>query len=299
MKKSTNNNIRRERIIMIASSVFVLTALTMTGLFMKNQENKEQDNGYSVDFTALENNAESKIQNNPDTGIAQNAPVGDSDLLQESPNSDLDYMPLEADSTQVEIPGLTGSNKDSEKENGKKDSSTKDVGTKNNLSDTEAQTQAPQSEPAQETAGEQVEVAMPLAFNEADGLVRPLEGDILLHYSMGSSIYFATLDQYKYNPAVMISAVEGTGVSACAAGKVISIFEDSEIGKALTLDLGNGYYATYGQLKDIVVSVDSYVNAGDVIASVAAPTKYFAAEGSNLYFRLEKDGSPINPENLF
>ena len=54
-----------------------------------------------------------------------------------------------------------------------------------------------------------------------------------------------------------------------------------------------------GQLKDIEVTKNSYVNAGDTIGSVAAPTKYFSVEGSNLYFELTKDGEPVNPENLF
>ena len=34
---------------------------------------------------------------------------------------------------------------------------------------------------------------------------------------------------------------------------------------------------------------------GDVIAEVAAPTKYFSVEGTNVYFKLTKDGEPVNP----
>ena len=120
-----------------------------------------------------------------------------------------------------------------------------------------------------------------------------------MHYSMDASIYFATLDQYKYNPAVMLSANEGDVVNVCADGKVVSIFEDAKIGNAVTLDLGNGYQATYGQLKDIQVTEGSYVNRGETLASVAAPTKYFTTEGTNLYFQLTKDGEPVNPEGMF
>ena len=43
----------------------------------------------------------------------------------------------------------------------------------------------------------------------------------------------------------------------------------------------------------------NYVNRGDVLAKVSAPTKYFSVEGSNLYFQLTKDGEPVNPEGLF
>ena len=138
-----------------------------------------------------------------------------------------------------------------------------------------------------------------LSFSEADGLLRPVSGDILLPYSMDASIYFATLAQYKYNPAVMIVAEEGEQVSVCAAGKVVDIYEDAKIGNAVVLDLGDGYQATYGQLEDITVSVNSYVEEGEVLGVVAAPTKYYSVEGTNLYFQLTKDDEPVNPEILF
>ncbi|MGN1145190.1 MAG: peptidoglycan DD-metalloendopeptidase family protein, partial [Acetatifactor sp.] len=64
-------------------------------------------------------------------------------------------------------------------------------------------------------------------------------------------------------------------------------------------DLGDGYQATYGQLKDISVTLNSYIDAGEALGSVAAPTKYYSVEGSNLYFQLTKDGVAINPENMF
>ncbi len=88
-------------------------------------------------------------------------------------------------------------------------------------------------------------------------------------------------------------------MSACAEGRVVSIFENEEIGHAITMDLGDGYMITYGQLKGINVTLNSYVEPGEAIASVAAPTKYYSREGSNLYLQLTKDGAPVNPESLF
>ena len=40
---------------MLASSAFVLAALTMTGVYMKGQNVESKDDGYTLDFTALEN----------------------------------------------------------------------------------------------------------------------------------------------------------------------------------------------------------------------------------------------------
>ena len=36
-------------------------------------------------------------------------------------------------------------------------------------------------------------------------------------------------------------------------------------------------------------------DVGDGIGTVAAPTKYYSLEGTNVYFKLTKDGEPVNP----
>ena len=86
---------------------------------------------------------------------------------------------------------------------------------------------------------------------------------------------------------------------ACADGKVEHLFEDAEIGLGFTVELGNGYELTYGQLKELTVEQGSYIQEGDVIGVVGAPTKYFSVEGANLYLKLTADGIPVNPESLF
>ena len=134
-----------------------------------------------------------------------------------------------------------------------------------------------------------------LTFSDSDTLVWPIVGNILVNYSMDKTVYFPTLQQYKYNPAIIIQANEGDLVTAASAGKVISIFNDPQIGNGITMELGGGYEVTYGQLANILVSEGSYVAAGDVIAEVASPTKYFSVEGTNVYFKLTKDGTPVNP----
>lgn len=336
MKRNRKNSIKKERIIMIASSAFVLAALTMTGVYMKERNVESKDDGYSVDFAALEDSADNKFheiakndevdaQENPvaqndsnpeEINVAQNGTgLTDNSVAQSNSmagvgteqtgleqaeitnlEDDLDYMPMEAGSSLVEIPGLTdGMYTLDQADTELIAEANEDVESE----DTSAETEDGAAEESEETSGQNVEVFEELHFSEADGLVRPATGDILMNYSMDGTIYFATLDQYKYNPAVIFSAEEGSAVGACAEGKVVDIYDDAQIGHAVTLDLGDGYQATYGQLENIQVTVGSYVDAGETIGSVAMPTKYFSVEGSNLYFQLTKDGEPINPENLF
>ena len=106
----------------------------------------------------------------------------------------------------------------------------------------------------------------------------PVNGNILQDYSMDQTVYFSTLDQYKLSPAIAVGAVEGAPVVAAVNGTVYSIEQDIQTGTTVTMELGNGYQAIYGQLADI-----------------AQPTKYYSTEGTNLYFEMKKDGEPIDP----
>ena len=125
----------------------------------------------------------------------------------------------------------------------------------------------------------------------------PVSGDVILNYSMDKSIYFATLNQYKYHPAIVISAEPGTEVWCAAQGKVTQIKVDEETGTTLSMDLGSGYEAVYGQLKELAVKEGDMVNTGALLGYVSEPTKYYTLEGSNLYFQLLRDGEPVNPMN--
>ena len=138
-----------------------------------------------------------------------------------------------------------------------------------------------------------------LHFDPEDGMLWPMEGNVILNYSMDSTVYFATLDQYKYNPAVIIAGEVNNKVYSVAKGKVIGLSNNEETGCTMTVDLGDGYRAIYGQLKEPNFAVGDYVESGHVLGYVAEPTKYYSVEGSNLYFALQKDGQPVDPVAFF
>lgn len=134
-----------------------------------------------------------------------------------------------------------------------------------------------------------------ITFNENSQLLWPVNGTIIMSYSMDKTVYFQTLDQYKYNPAVIISGAEGDQVLCGTTGIVKSIDVTAETGTTVNVDIGNGYELFYGQLKEVPVKVGDYVEAKSVIGYVSQPTKYYSVEGSNVYFEMRKDGQPINP----
>lgn len=129
-----------------------------------------------------------------------------------------------------------------------------------------------------------------------DQTVWPIEGEILLDYSMDTTIYFPTLEQYRCNPALVIEGAVNDKVYAMARGKITKISENEETGCTVTQDLGDGFTAVYGQLKELNFSEGDIVESGQVIGYVNEPTKYYVEEGSNVYFRLEKDGKAVNPK---
>ena len=134
-----------------------------------------------------------------------------------------------------------------------------------------------------------------LQFDAQADLGWPIQGNVILNYSMDQTVYFATLDQYKYNPAVIIQTDVNTPVKAVAAGKVTDISTSEETGNTMTVDMGDGYSAIYGQLKEIPKNTGDYVDSGETLGYVSEPTKYYSVEGSNLYFELQKDGTPVDP----
>lgn len=134
-----------------------------------------------------------------------------------------------------------------------------------------------------------------VAFTEDSELLWPVNGQILLNYSMDKTVYFSTLDQYKYNPALIISGAEGDQVICGAAGVVKSIDVTAQTGTTVNLDLGNGYELFIGQLKEVPVNTGDIVNANTVIGYVSQPTKYYLVEGCNIYYEMRKDGQPIDP----
>lgn len=134
-----------------------------------------------------------------------------------------------------------------------------------------------------------------IRFTEEDSLMWPSAGTILIDYSMDGSVYFPTLNQYKYNPALIIDSDVGNQVLASAKGIVESIAIDEETGNTLVLNVGNGYKLTYGQLKELAVSEGDVVEAGALLGYISEPTKYYSEEGSNLYFAMTCDGEAVDP----
>lgn len=138
-----------------------------------------------------------------------------------------------------------------------------------------------------------------LHFNpKEDGIVWPIEGAILLDYSKDATIYFPTLQQYQYNPAMVIAGEVNSKVYFAAKGKITNIETNEVTGCTVTQDIGDGYIVKYGQLKELNFKVGDMVESGQVVGYISEPTKYYSVEGPNVYFQVLKDNEPVDPQEL-
>ncbi|MBE5966899.1 MAG: M23 family metallopeptidase [Lachnospiraceae bacterium] len=136
-----------------------------------------------------------------------------------------------------------------------------------------------------------------LTFNKEEGITWPVNGNVIMNYSMDHTVYYATLMLYKCNPAIIIDSEAGTEVKAAARGIVTSVEWNEETGHTVTTAIGDGYSLVYGQLDEetLNVKVGDKLNQGEVIGKIAQPTKYYTVEGSNLYFKVLQDDKTVDP----
>ena len=267
--KLREKNKKKERGIVITSAVFVLAALTLTGMYISNIRGSEDP--IVEDITGLQGDLSGELMQTP--GLEQ-----------------IEELQV-VDSGTVENPGRTGTGSGDDSTT----SDTKKPATKssNTLSEN---TSEETTEPLSEEAMSGMVEGMSLSFSGMNMLWPvSMDNEILIPYSMDKAVYFETLDQYKYNPAVVISAEVGTPVVAVSAGRITGRYWDYETGWTYEMDMGGGYKAYYGQLEYMQKDEDTYVVAGDVLGYVANPTMYYSEEGSNLYFAMTKDGKPVYP----
>lgn len=350
-RNNSGGRFRKEKIIAVASSVLVLAAMTVTGIYIYNQNQPKEPENNVVDFSALESDTSKDQVAQVENNSAQNLTSG------QEKDGELDYDPYYAEKDRLLNDSDSRNNvwsvqEESLENQENTDESTQEdmqndrasvgyaeisknglsdmtdeagpagmdgaevgaadeeqdlagAGTGENTDDLEAAAEEGVLNEAAEEAGEDALEAVAdvmreevnLHFSEDAKLEWPIIGNVLLNYSMDKTIFFPTLQQYKYNPSIIIAATQGANVASSADGVVKSVYQDPQTGKTIVMNLGDGYELSYGQLQDVMVEEGDFVEAGAFIGKVAAPTKYYTTEGTNVYFKLTKDGEPVNPLN--
>ena len=134
-----------------------------------------------------------------------------------------------------------------------------------------------------------------LNFSSDKMISWPVSGKVILPFSMETTVYFKTLDQYQCNPGMLIAAGNGSTVKNAYLGKVTKVTSDDVYGNLVTIYIGNDYSLVYGQLDTIYVKEGDYVKTGDSIGTIGNPTDSFTEEGSHLFFEMLQGEEPVDP----
>ena len=133
------------------------------------------------------------------------------------------------------------------------------------------------------------------AYDGKQRLSWPVMGNVILPYSMDTTVYYTTLDQYACNDGLLIGARKGEEVTAVADGRIVNVAQSDRYGTMVTLLIGDNYEVFYGQMGNVKHEIGDEVKEGDVLGLVEEPTRSFVLEGPHLYFKMTYQGEPVNP----
>lgn len=124
----------------------------------------------------------------------------------------------------------------------------------------------------------------------------PVNGEILVPFSITAQVYSKTLDQYMTHNGVDIAAPADTQVKAVAGGTVTSIYTDDKYGTSIEITHDNGYKSIYSNLSAAsITEIGDVVTQGQVISGVGSSALFESLDEPHLHFELCKDGIHIDP----
>lgn len=131
---------------------------------------------------------------------------------------------------------------------------------------------------------------------DAPEFIFPVEGEIIMKYSMDMPIYWQTLDQYMVHSGIDIASETGTPVQACADGTVTKIEEDDKLGITIEINHGDGLISAYSNLAaDGLIELGEIVTQGTVIGKVGQSAMFEFDSPSHLHFEMHKDNEIVDP----
>ncbi len=128
------------------------------------------------------------------------------------------------------------------------------------------------------------------------GYIAPVEGSIILKYSMDSLVYSKTLDQYMTHPGVDIAASLSSEVKAVADGTVSRVYNDDRYGTTVCIIHDDGVTSIYSNLSEHgLIETGDEVKQGQTIGSVGDSALFESLDEAHLHFEMAKDGNCTDP----
>lgn len=126
--------------------------------------------------------------------------------------------------------------------------------------------------------------------------IMPLMGEIERGHDLESLSFDVTLNDWRTHNGIDIAAPLGTNVSACRAGTVLSIEDDSLYGTVVSIDHGDGMVSVYANLDEFTtVAAGDWLEAGDIIGTVGETALCEVSQNPHLHFAMQCNGESVNP----
>lgn len=289
--KRPNNLFQKKYISSLVIAAFlILSVLTAYNIKMGNADGGKSDNKTKTENTEKSNDVIGPVSGN-DTDSSVNS------ATDFTANNDMDVEPgaESQDETDTLDIGTTDNMDDNDEEikhksgtSGRRRSAGQDTSDTKDKADKNSRTQEDV-----ENSGANGDAVY--KYNGKTKLSWPVMGNIILPYSMDATVYYTTLDQYACNDGIIIGAKVGEEVVSPANGRVVNIEDNDRYGKVVTILLGNYYKAYCGQLDNVDYEIGDDIQEGDVIGTVAEPTKSFVLEGPNVFFKMTYKDKTVNP----
>lgn len=282
--------------VVLFVAVIAIAAVTVVGLNLSSEDSKQEN---LVDL-----NTPVDVADNEETNVGEGSldDANKTNAASEENNSSKeetvvgDYTNDEL--LEFDVGSFTTEDTDqvAQEETKKNEEVAQTVPTEETAQSAENEQAAEVTEPEQSVSVMQPKVTLDsLKFDQDCSISWPVKGNVILPFSVDNLVHYATLGEWKTNPAIIISCEAGTDVTTAVKGIVSSIEYDEETGTTVTMSIGNGYEIVYGQLAEVACEVGAVMEEGTVVGKIAEPTKYYSVEGSNLYLQVRKDGTPVNP----
>ena len=299
MKKNQFSKWLQNKTVLAALLIVLMAGTAVAGIMaMKSKDNQEKtekgQSGYAFQTQEETENDRQQLEVPTETSLDSMKPGPE---IAQNP-AETKEQPVQSGDVDAVLPKKdTNGKKDNPKDDGKNEEKNGEEEDGGEETEEETLVDAEDAVVYEPETGEQPVGAegAALLFQEGSHIAWPLQGNVILDYSMDSTIYFPTLKQYKCNPGILIQSEVGQPVEAAVRGMVKTVGSNEEIGNFVVMDLGGEYSIVYGQLKDVTVAPDQVVEAGEVLGYVAEPTKYYVVEGPNMYLEMRYKEDPVDP----
>lgn len=132
--------------------------------------------------------------------------------------------------------------------------------------------------------------------NTVSDYIMPVNGEIIMEYSMDMPVYWQTLDQYMTHGGIDISAPAGTSASACADGTVTNVWEDDRFGIMAEISHGGGITSLYGNLaKEGLAEPGDVLAQGDTVGRIGQSSMFEFDTPAHLHFEIKENGKTTDP----